>query len=314
MKILISYFTGSGNTEKVLKKFKSEFEKEGYEVDFVKIENQLYKTENKKDIDFNEYDLFGFGYPVHGFNAPEIMLDWARSLPQVYGNKKAFIINTSAEPLKVNNISSIKFTKLIEKKGFDVQNEYHYVMPYDMIFRHHQKTAFKMWDTAQKLIKIDAKAIMAGKSEKLEHVKFGSLIAGIMRIEHFGAKFNGLLYSVDSTKCLKCNKCVNICPTNNIKRVNDKFKFGGNCTMCQRCTYFCPTDSIKTGLFNSWRVNSPYTFKDTDDEMAYDNKVPMTEKRIKRADKFNDFWCKETYKKYFEEAEEKIKNNEEKQD
>ena len=192
----------------------------------------------------------------------------------------------------------------------DIQNEYHYVMPYDMIFRHPQKMTFRMWDTAQKLIPIDAKTILDGRKELLSHLPCGSLFAWIMRIEHFGAKFNGIFYTVDNKKCIKCNKCVNNCPTNNIKRnKKGKLKFGANCTMCQRCTHFCPTDAIKTGLFNTWRVNTPYTFQDTDDETAYDK--PMTPKEKKRAQKYISFWCKGPYKTYFKEAEEKIKKNEE---
>ena len=306
MKILINYFTGSGNTLRVLKEFIREFENKGHTIDLIQIENQLYKLEKKIDVNFEDYDLIGIGYPVHAFNAPEIMLDWAKSLSPLSNTKRAFIINTSAEPLDLNNISSLKLGKILKKKGLDIQNEYHYVMPYDMIFRHKQKMAYNMWSTAQQLIPIDAIDILEGKPHLLKHVPCGSLFAWIMRIEHFGAKFNGLFYRVNKNKCINCHACVNNCPTNNIKLKNGKIKFGANCTMCQRCTYFCPTDSIITGLFNTWRVNSPYTFEPTDDDTAYDKKNPMTNRERKRANWYNGFWCKDVYVKYFKESKEKI--------
>ncbi len=303
MKILVYYFTGSGNTERVLRKFESEFKQKGYDVDFVKIENQVYKTKNKIDVNHDDYDLIGIGYPIHAFNAPQIMYDWVKTLTPLTNVKRTFIINTSAEPLLVNHASSIKFSKKLKKKGFDVQNEYHYVMPYDMIYRHKQQMAFKMWDTAQKLIPIDAQTILDGKSEMYKQIKGAAFYAWALRIEHFGSKFNGLFYSVNKKKCINCHKCVNNCPIENIKLKDGKIKFGAKCAMCQRCTYFCPTDAIRTGMFNSWRVNSPYKFEYTDDETAYDNTNPIN---VKRANFYNSFWCKSVYPRYFKDAEEKI--------
>ena len=32
--------------------------------------------------------------------------------------------------------------------------------------------------------------------------------------------------------------------------------------MCMNCTLNCPKDAIRMGLFNSWRVNKPYNFKE----------------------------------------------------
>ncbi len=303
MKILVYYFTGSGNTERVLRKFESEFKGAGHQVDFVKIENQVYKIKNKIDVNHDDYDLIGIGYPIHAFNAPEIMYDWVKTLQPLKETKRTFIINTSAEPLHVNYASSIKLSKKLKKKGFDVQNEYHYVMPYDMIYRHKAKMAFRMWDTAQKLIPIDARSIIEGKSELYKQVKCAAFFAWVLRIEHFGSRFNGIFYSVNKKKCINCHKCVNNCPIENIKLKDGKIKFGTKCTMCQRCTYFCPTDAIRTGMFNSWRVNTPYKFEYTDDENAYDNTNPIN---VKRANFYNSFWCKSVYPRYFKEAEEKI--------
>ena len=304
MKILIYYFTGSGNTGKIINEFKTHFEKDGHSVDLIRMENQLYKPDKKIDVDNSTYDLIGIGYPVHAFNAPQIVLDWARSIDKLNETKRAFIINDSAEPMKLNNISSIKLSKILKKKGLDIQNEYHYLMPYDMIYRHKQKMAYNMWETSKMRIAVEYKDILDGIPSQLEHVPCGALFAWIMRIQHFGAKFNGIFYRVDKKKCIKCDKCLSSCPMNNIERVNDKLKFGTHCAMCQRCTTYCPTDAIKAGLFNSWKVNKPYSFKDTDDVNAYDKE--MTKKERKRADFYNSFWCKGPYKQYFKELEERF--------
>ena len=50
---------------------------------------------------------------------------------------------------------------------------------------------------------------------------------------------------------------------NNIYRDKiGKIKFQSHCLMCMNCTLNCPKDAIKMGLFNSWRVNKPYNFKE----------------------------------------------------
>ena len=48
-----------------------------------------------------------------------------------------------------------------------------------------------------------------------------------------------------SDKCVKCKKCINICPVNNITMVNNKIQFGDNCVSCLGCYHRCPEKAIK---------------------------------------------------------------------
>lgn len=282
MKILMCYFSGTGNTQRILLKYKEEFEKNGHEV-------ELYKVEQKKDVNFNEYDLVGFGYPVHAFNAPSIMIDFAKSIKKLENEKRAFIISVSGEPLALNNISSLKITSILNKRGFKVTNEYHYCMPYNIIFRHTDLMAYNMWDTAQKLIPLDSKELLEEKSSHLKRVFMGRFLAWIFRIEHWGGRFNGKKYKVNEN-CAHCQMCVKICPTNNIKFEDGKFKFGKNCLMCMRCAHLCSKNAIKIGWFDKWKVNGAYNFQKPE--------TPEEDKHKK--------YCKKAYQKYFKNAQEKI--------
>ncbi len=68
------------------------------------------------------------------------------------------------------------------------------------------------------------------------------LISKINYIENFMAKLFALeLYA--NKKCVKCGKCVKICPKNNIVMKN-KIKFKLKCMMCMRCIYKCPVRAI----------------------------------------------------------------------
>lgn len=283
MKVLICYFSGTGNTKKIVDKYCEEFSNKNIDVDVYKIE--------KGDFNYNlgEYDMLGIAYPIHAFNAPSLIVNFVKNLPKQKNRKKLFILKTSGEPLALNNISSYKIKKILKKKNFVLTNEYHYIMPYNIIFRHSDNMAYKMWNTAKQVAPIDCEEILKNKESKLGYIFMGSFLAWLFRIEFWGGRFNGKKYKV-SDKCIKCQRCVNFCPTHNIKINDGKFEFGDKCIMCMRCSFFCPTNAINIGLFNSWKVNGPYNFNN------YDEKEEQGHKK----------YCKKSYEKYFKKCNEKI--------
>ena len=283
MKICVFYFSGTGNTKKVVDKFVEEFSKNGCDVRLENIENFYDKN---IDFDLNGFDKIGVAYPVHAFNAPHNVLEFAKRLPKLEARKNLFVVNTSGEPLRLNNISSLKLHSILKRKNLFLQSENHYCMPYNIIFRHSDGTAYKMWQGAQILIPLDAKDIVDGKETRLKRVPLGRFIAWIFRIEHWGGRFNGKKYKV-SDACVHCQTCVRRCPTKNITCENGEFKFGKNCVMCMRCSFFCPKDAIKIGLFNKWKVNGAYNFCPSQDEEAHKK------------------YCKKAYIKYFQNIEQR---------
>jgi len=45
--------------------------------------------------------------------------------------------------------------------------------------------------------------------------------------------------------CVKCQKCVSICPVGNISLVDDKIVFGDKCVACLGCYHRCPSKAIE---------------------------------------------------------------------
>lgn len=286
MKICIFYFSGTGNTKKIVDEYVSYFQKLNHEIELVNIEEKL----NEKQIDVDRYDKVGFAYPIHAFNAPSIVLKFAKQIKKLKIHKDLFIIKTSGEPLSLNNISSLKLTSILRHRKLKLKNEYHYCMPYNIIFRHSDSMVYKMWESARRVIPIDCKEIVDGKISKHPYFLFGRFFAWVFRIEHWGGRFNGKRYKVND-KCVQCGRCVKKCPTNNITFENGEFKFGKNCLMCMRCSFYCPKDAIKIGLFEKWKVNGAYNFEPSDDEETHKK------------------YCKKAYIKYFKRIEAKLANN-----
>ena len=83
-KAIIYWFSGTGNTEKVAREYKKNFEEN-------KIETLLYKVGDNFENMPNpqNYDYVGIAYPIHGFNAPYPIFDIIKLFPKTK-NKNIF--------------------------------------------------------------------------------------------------------------------------------------------------------------------------------------------------------------------------------
>ena len=289
MNAVIYVFSGTGNTMRICSLYKEEFERNGVETTVYPVRANMVDLPNPE-----EFNLVGFAYPIHAFNAPEIMLDLAKKMKAVK-RKEFFILKSSGEPLKINNVSSLRFVGILKKKGYCLTSEYHYIMPYNMIFRHTDREAVKMWETAKALCPIEAREVLDGEEHKLPRVFLGRFVAWLFRIEQIAMRINGRFFKVKSDKCILCRKCEKSCPVGNIHiDDNGKFRFGKSCIMCTRCSFHCPTDAFKIGILNRWRINGAYPL---DHSLNQD----MPEPRHRHG-----WYCKKAYARYFSAAEKKI--------
>ena len=286
MKIALFYFSGTGNTEKCVSFWKENASKHNIQIDLFKIE------EDKFDFStLDQYDKIGFGYPIHAFNQPENVWRYCKKFPKQAKEKPYFVIMCSGEYMTINNSSANKMNRILRHRNFKLESDYHYIMPYNMIFRHTEIRAYKMYETLTKLVPVDVyEYLVEGKPHFTKKHHCVGWFIWLLRIEQVFSWLIGITFRVNTKKCIKCMKCVNNCPTKNIEYVNGKFKFHTNCLVCTRCSFNCPVDAFNTGFLNSWRVNKPYAFKDPG--------VPEVDKHPK--------YCKKSYIRYFTEAEERI--------
>lgn len=286
MKIGIYYFSGTGNTELTVKKWAEEAKKHDIECDLIKISDI-----SDEKVDVSAYDKVGIAYPIHAFNAPRIVWKFATKIEKLADKKPAFIIMVSGEYMNMNHSSDYKVARILKRRNIIIESEYHYLMPYNMIFRHTEKRAYDMYKTMNALSELDVKEyLVENKPHKLKKHLSVHFFIWLIRVEQLYAPFYGKMLRIKKKKCIKCMKCVNSCPVKNIEFKDGKFKFHWHCTLCSRCSFNCPTNAFNTGFLLLWKVNGKYKF---------------AEPEIEEVDKHKRY-CKKSYARYYKEAEERL--------
>lgn len=253
MRVLFTVFSASGNTAKVCGLFAERLKERGAECESVRIRADMSAP------DTATADTLVIGYPVHGFNAPQNVLDFEKNLPEC-DKKGYYIIKTSGEPLHVNDASSRILDRTLKKKGYVKRGEFHYVMPYNMIFRHSDNMAALMWQAARNTAPADADIVFEGGEKPLKAGALAVMTRFVVAIEHKAMPYLGRLFRADKDKCVSCGRCAKLCPMLNIEMKDGLPAFGKNCIGCTACSFNCPTDAISIGVLNGWRVNGAYKF------------------------------------------------------
>lgn len=279
MKAVFYVFSGTGNTRRVCLAAAEAFRAAGAECEFAEIE------EGKSYPNPNGFDRIVIGYPVHAFNAPRPVFRFLKNLPRRTGEGKVYFIKTSGEPLKLNDGSCARVSDLCRKRGYSVCGEFHYVMPYNIIFRHSDGMAARMWQAVQRRLPADTSAIWEGRRIALKKGPFKRAVSFLFRIEHAGMPLIGRGFKADE-RCIGCGLCAEKCPQKNIEMKDGLPVFGKSCTGCLRCSFHCPKDAIRTGILNGWKVNGSYSF----------GGEPASDEEVCR-------FCRRSYLRYFAEAE-----------
>ncbi|MCQ2196149.1 MAG: EFR1 family ferrodoxin [Bacteroidaceae bacterium] len=245
---LLLYYTGTFNTRYITQKLKARLEQEGWQITTYEI-NPL----NNEALDYSPYDIVGLGSPIYGFAAPYAFLRFIRAQKFPAG-MRAFIYKNSGETYHANDASSKYFLRKLRRDKVIVENEYHFVMPYNIHFRFEDACIREMLEMDRKLMEIlvyeVTHRIPNWKPYKLWPRFVSSVVA---RPQYIGGNVNSFLYKVDKKKCINCDLCIKRCPTQNIYRnKKGEIAFHHHCLMCMRCSFYCPADAFDIGFLEDW--------------------------------------------------------------
>lgn len=239
--LLVYYFSGTGNTERVTEYIADEFRKKDVNVDVVNIEKA-----NGQELNNGNYDILGFGYPVHAFNAPEYVLKFIQNIEYKKSTapNSCFVYKTAGDSFMTGGSTHIVRKSLKEQK-FSVFYERLFVMPANVFMSFEPSLIKQLVLLAKKTARSLVEDILMQQEKLQKNTWFNRISTKIFsKMESFGVKRLGKRFRTTES-CTLCTLCEKICPTNNISIENGQIKHAKKCMLCMRCIYSCPENAIK---------------------------------------------------------------------
>jgi len=232
MSTVIYYFTGSGNSLKIAKD----------------IQNQLGDTklvricqENMENRDASDADRIGFVFPVHGRGLPQMVKQFVENL-HVGQGKYVFAVANFGDYAA---LTFIQLNNLLAGKGLQLSAGFGVPMPGNKWFMYypHPKQEFIDRIKAQP----DITLRIAERIQRKDMVPFQAAVAKQQIEEEWYHNFSP---NIDkdfwaNQKCTGCGICAQICPTDDIKMIDNKPVWQKRCVSCLACLHWCPEAAIE---------------------------------------------------------------------
>ena len=253
MKVLILYFSGTGNTAYVGNYLADRLTKKDIEVDTAVME--AFDPSRVAD-----YDSVVFGFPVYAGDVPAFVSDYMKKLV-LAGNQTVFLYCTKA---MFTGISLLHAEKIFESLGCDVMGTADITMPGSDGLAFAGKNSAMVQkiknfnfgslpeadQLAERLIEVQTIVEAGGdisRRKASEKVGIGKRIAGGLMSAIFPLFEHNLKKKFHADEnCIRCGKCEKICPSHNIT-VMEKVEFSNKCYLCMRCIHQCPVEAIQIG-------------------------------------------------------------------
>jgi len=282
---LMVFYSQGGTTTQVATQIQKGLEYKGFKVTSVNI------IETKEIPDYESFDIIGIGSPTYYFQPTNKIVYYLKSLKDLA--KKKFFVFVLYGTYKGNTGNKIR--KMLTKKHGDeigyftcrgADYEFAY-LKYNYLFSAGHPISDEL--SAARNFGIEVAENFDKGYISSEYEKDVSLI---YRYERFilSRWFNNNLYSrtfsVYKDKCTSCNKCIELCPNNNIHLDEHKgLRWGRDCQLCCYCVMYCPTEAITLGASKWWlfkrliRYNTSVAAKDP--ALDYE-KVILENGKVKR--------------------------------
>ena len=253
-KLILYYFTGTGNALKAGRWLCKEAEKRNIKALMYAIDDK-YKP-NPKDLDSNT--LIGFLTPTHGFNIAPAMLRFIMKFPAKI-KADVFILNTRAG-LKffklfipgLSGAAQILPMIILKLKGYKIIGGLPLDMPSNWLLLHpglNSKAVKAIVERCEGKTKDFANKIINGKKvflKTLISLPFDIAVLPITFLYYVYGRFILAKTMIYTSNCNSCMICVDNCPVKAIKIKNNRPYWSYSCENCMRCINICPRTSIQT--------------------------------------------------------------------
>ena len=252
-KLIIYYFSGTGNAKNTAFWIEEEAKKQGIESEIINIS----KVQNIQAKQIGENTLIGFVSPTHGFHFPEIMRKFIKNFPKVK-NCSAFVANTRAG-LRIGKVVTPGLSGVLHywasiilySKGFKIIGLQAVDLPSNWISIHpalRKKGIDIIYKRIEPKVRNFAKKIIKGKKSyrALFDIIQDIIIAPIVILYIFFGKYFFAKSFIASSDCKMCGLCEAACPVQAIKQVDGRMFWTHKCESCMKCMNICPHKAIET--------------------------------------------------------------------
>lgn len=259
MRIQLRYFTGTGNSLKILDTCKSVFQDTGQHVQISEIKTT--------DADIPEADILGFCFPVYAFAIPRICRNYLRSIKRFSKKQKVFVLITAGDADE-SGFAIRECEKILQGKNCDIIYTRVIQMPINWItspvppFPPSKTEAVEIIKKGVELAKHSAYDIITGieKHHLFNYPKRYTrcrFYRDYWLFKYLGLQNMWRTFNVYDN-CNGCQKCAKICPTQSIKMLGGKPVWTATCEQCMRCVNFCPKEAIYQSMGGDTRGRNRY--------------------------------------------------------
>ncbi len=232
---MIFYFSGTGNSAWAARQLANLTEDEAYNIISLK---ELPDIGNAKQI--------GFVFPVYAWGAPEVMVDFAKKLPQPPVFTFGVCTCGGDAGLTMKQFS----------KWYSLSSSYSLVMPNNYIIGSDtdDKGVILQKITAAR-VELEQIAQEIHRQEQVYRVHEGGLAGVKSHLANLGfnkfARSAKPFFTEDS--CNGCGLCARNCPAHAISLRDGKPIWAAQCYQCLRCINECPQRAIQYGKSTAGR-------------------------------------------------------------
>ena len=252
-KVIIYYFSGTGNAKNAAKWIQKTAEENGLETQLINID----RFETIVPPALTEKTLIGFCSPTHGFNLPPLALKFIQKFPKT---KKidAFILNTRGG-LKlfklflpgISGMAQLLPAIMLCLKGYRIVAMQPLDLPSNWLILHpslNKKTVDAIYNRCRGIVKNFTQKMLSGKKNynALFTLPLDIILLPITVLYYIIGRFFLAKTLIATDACDTCMKCILQCPVKAISLVNGRPYWSFKCESCMRCVNACHTRAIET--------------------------------------------------------------------
>lgn len=250
MQIGVFYFSGTGNTLKVVTWIKAQLEALGADVRLLNMEDYFL---GKGDLEWLEEvcnsDKLLFAYPVQASMAPMAVWQFVQDHKEKWDGKIGGVV---VSQFLASGDGGAYLARVLRRCGMQVVSVEHFKMPNNVSdmtllspsIGNHPKDQ-KCYQKTKQRAELYAMDFFKGRYLKVGDHIWGIALGAMQRVPFAKVerKFaKGVMVHHDA--CSRCGVCVGLCPLQNFSLEDNHVQTKGSCTLCYRCVNSCPERAI----------------------------------------------------------------------